>query len=107
MNGSRSRGQHDDTGTITPKPLVLLPKKARSKVCIPLVVSDGNLIHPPSNVTVTIVPNFASNVLVLNNPPSNPARPTIVAFGGGNCSTGSGITFGGVMEMFKQTGSRK
>jgi hypothetical protein len=60
-----------------------------------LVVGDGNLFSSPSNVTVTIVPNFGSNVFVLNNPPFDPARPTIVSFGGGNCSTGSGMTFGG------------
>jgi hypothetical protein len=63
-----------------------------------LVVSDGNLVSQPSRVTVKIVPYFGSNTLVLANPPFDPQRPTIVAFGGGNCSTGSGMTFGGVWE---------
>jgi hypothetical protein len=33
---------------------------------------------------------------VLVNPPFDPTKPTIVAFNGGNCSTGSGMNFGGI-----------
>jgi hypothetical protein len=88
------------TGTNTSKPVVnVTPKTTIQKCVFELVVSDGNLISAPSSVTVTIVPNYGSNVLVLNNPPFDPARPTIVAFGGGNCSTGSGMTFGGVWDQ--------
>jgi hypothetical protein len=32
------------------------------------------------------------------NPPFQTNRPTIIAFGGGNCSTGSGMNFGGTWE---------
>lgn len=82
-------------GTNTSHPVVSVTTKTSVTKCVfELVVSDGNLISSPSSVTVTIVPNFGSNALVLNNPPFNPARPTIVAFSGGNCSTGSGLTFG-------------
>lgn len=89
------------TGTNTAKPVVsVTPKTTVQKCVFELVVSDeGNLMSAPSNVTVTIVPNFGSNVLVLNNPPFDPARPTMVSFGGGNCNTGSGMTFGGVWDQ--------
>ena len=84
------------TGTNTANPLVsVTPKSTIQKCVFELVVSDGNLLSPPSSVTVTIVPNFGSNAIKISNPPFDPARPTIVAFGGGNCSTGSGMTFGG------------
>ncbi|HXU75111.1 MAG TPA: hypothetical protein VN794_01010, partial [Methylomirabilota bacterium] len=88
------------TGTNTSTPLVTVtPKTSIQKCVFELVVSDGKLSSPPSNVTVTIVPNYGSNVLRLNNPPFDPARPTILSFGGGNCNTGSGMTFGGVWDQ--------
>lgn len=86
--------------TNTSKPVVTVTPKTTVQKCVfELVVSDGNLISPPSTVTVTVVPNYGSNVLLLNNPPFNPDRPTIISFGGGNCSTGSGMTFGGVWDQ--------
>ena len=88
------------TGTNTSKPVLgFTPKSTIQKCVFELVVGDGQLMSPPSNVTVTIVPNFGSNTLRLNNPPFDRARPTIVAFGGGNCSTGSGMTFGGPWDQ--------
>jgi hypothetical protein len=88
------------TGTNTATPVVTVtPRVSVQRAVFELIVSDGNLSSSPTNVTVTIVPNFGSNVLVLNNPPFDPARPTIVSFGGGNCSTGSGMTFGGVWDQ--------
>jgi K319L-like, PKD domain len=88
------------TGTNTSTLVVTVtPKTSVTKCIFELVVGEGNLSSSPSNVTVTIVPNFGSNSLVLNNPPFDPAKPTIVSFGGGNCSTGSGMTFGGVWDQ--------
>ena len=88
------------TGTNTANPAVTVTPKASVQKCVfELVVSDGKLLSAPTNVTVTIVPSYGSNVLVLNNPPFDPARPTIVSFGGGNCSTGSGMDFGGVWDQ--------
>jgi hypothetical protein len=86
------------TGTNTSKLVVsgLAPTTAIQKCVFELVVSDGNLTSVPSSVTVTIVRNYGSNTLRLTNPPFDPAKPTFVAFGGGNCNTGSGMNFGGV-----------
>src|SRR5439155_3254087 len=39
-----------------------------------------------------------TNALQLVNPPFDASRPTIIAFGGGNCTTGGGLTLGGVWE---------
>ncbi len=88
------------TGADSPTPLVsgLVPKTVIQKCVFELVVSDGSLASLPSSVTVTVVPNFGANAIRLNNPPFDPARPTIVAFGGGNCTTGGGMTFGGVWD---------
>jgi len=88
------------TGADTSTPLVngFAPRTTNQTCVFELVVSDGYLVSLPSSVRVTIVKNFGTNVLKLTNPPFNPARPTIVAFGGGNCDTGSGMSFGGTWE---------
>ncbi len=88
------------SGTNTSTPLVsgFTPRTVIQRCVFELVVNDGNLASLPSNVTVTIVPNFGTNALYLENPPFDLARPTIVAFGGGNCSTGGGMSFGGVWD---------
>jgi hypothetical protein len=88
------------TGTNTATPVVsgFRPTSAIQKCVFQLVVSDGSLTSTPSPVTVTIVPNYGTNTLYLQNPPFDATRPTIVAFGGGDCSTGSGMTFGGVWD---------
>src|SRR5262249_4675416 len=88
------------TGTNTARPVVsgFSPSAVIQKCVFEVVVSDGSLTSAPSPVTITIVPNYGANVLYLENPPFDPTRPTIVAFGGGNCSTGSGMGFGGVWD---------
>jgi hypothetical protein len=90
------------TGTNTAAPLIsgFTLKSTIQKCTFQLVVSDGSLSSQPSTVTMTIVPNYGTNALYLENPPFDPARPTIVAFGGGNCTTGSGMSFGGVWDAY-------
>jgi hypothetical protein len=85
------------TGTNTPTPLLsgFRQTTVAQKCIFQLVVGDGSLTSAPSAVTVTIVPNYGTNALYLENPPFDPSLPTIVAFGGGNCSTGSGLSFSG------------
>jgi hypothetical protein len=87
-------------GTNTSTPVVTVTTKTSVQKCVfELIVSDGNLSSSPSNVTVTIVPNYFTSALVLNNPPFDSAKPTVLAFSGGNCSTGSGLTLGGIWEQ--------
>ncbi len=90
------------TGTNTARPVVsgFLPNTTVRSCVFELIVTDGQLVSPPDTVTVTIVKNFGStNTLKLTNPPFDPAKPTMVSFGGGNCSTGSGMTFGGIWNQ--------
>ncbi len=57
-----------------------------------LTVSDGQLTSKPDVVCVTIVPFFSIyKTIILLNPPFDPNKPTILAFGGGNCSSGGPI----------------
>lgn len=58
-----------------------------------LIVDDGNLSSQPKTVTVTVVPNYGSYKLLLINPPFDASRPTIVGFGGGQCTMGGSFTF--------------
>jgi hypothetical protein len=83
------------TNTATPQLSGLIPRTALQKCVFQLSVSDGSLTSQLSSVTVNIVPNYGANALVLANPPFDPGRPTILAFGGGDCSTGGGMNFGG------------
>jgi hypothetical protein len=56
-----------------------------------LTVSDGALVSQPDTVEVIIVPYFGNRYLRPANPPFDPDKPTIVAFGGGDCNTGAGM----------------
>jgi len=56
-----------------------------------LTVSDGELTSPPDTVKVTIVPDFGVCTLVLENPPFDADRPTIIYFGGGDCTNGLAV----------------
>jgi hypothetical protein len=56
-----------------------------------LTVSDANSVSEPDTVEVIIVPDFSSKSIFQANPPFDPSKPTILAFGGGDCNTGSGM----------------
>jgi hypothetical protein len=58
-----------------------------------LTLSDGDLNGRPDTVEVIIVPDFPGNDLVQVNPPFEPNKPTIVAFGGGDCVMGVSMVF--------------
>jgi hypothetical protein len=88
------------SGTNTAHPvLTIAAKPVLQRSIFQLIVSDGELSSSPATVTVTMVPNFGSTALILNNPPFDPSKPTIVAFNGGNCSTGTGMDFGGPWDQ--------
>ena len=58
-----------------------------------LVVSDGQLESMPDCVKVYIVPSYGINYIVSKNGDFNPDRPTIFAFDGGDCYSGSGMSY--------------
>ena len=86
------------TGANTPNPIIdgFTQTNAIQYCRFELQVSDGDLTSSPDTVDVIIVPNFGSFDLYLTNPPFDPDKPTIVAFGGGNCYIGGGMNFGGI-----------
>ncbi|MBN2131737.1 MAG: hypothetical protein JW741_19715, partial [Sedimentisphaerales bacterium] len=53
-----------------------------------LVVSDGVLTSLPDSVKVVVVPNFGLSTLRLDNASFDPNKPTVIYFGGGDCSIG-------------------
>ena len=57
-----------------------------------LTVSDGDILSRPDTVEVVIVPDYGTKNLIQANPPFDPSRPTIVAFGGGDCNIGGSLT---------------
>ena len=72
----------------TPK-LVGFIQTDEIQVCeFELVVSDGELMSLPDTVEVIIVPDFGESLLELRNNSFEPNKPTIIYFGGGNCTNG-------------------
>jgi hypothetical protein len=65
-----------------------------------LTVSDDDLMSRPDTVEVVIVPYYGTKNLIQANPPFDPSRPTIVAFGGGDCNIGGGLTMPSPSEWY-------
>ncbi len=84
--------------TATPTISGFVQSSSVSECEFELIVSDGDLSSQASIVKVIIVPTFGTNTMYQSNLPFDPDKPTIVSFGGGNCNTGGGMTFGGVWE---------
>lgn len=57
-----------------------------------LVVRADGLISAPSRVKAIVVPSWSNPPLTLINGPFKTNRPTIFGFGGGDCSTGFGMS---------------
>ena len=57
-----------------------------------LTVSDGRWVSSPACVELFIVPEFGSSRVELYNDAFDPNKPTIIYYGGGDCSTGYGRT---------------
>ncbi|HBG26178.1 MAG TPA: hypothetical protein DDX75_03700 [Phycisphaerales bacterium] len=89
------------TGADTAEPLIsgFVPNSSRQYCKFELVVSDGLKESQPDDVNVVIVPNYTTQQLVISNPPFDPEKPTILAFGGGNCTTGGSLSFGGTWSQ--------
>jgi len=56
-----------------------------------LVVSDGELTSLPDTVKIIIVPDFGNNSYQQENPPFDPNKPTLIYFGGGDCTNGLAV----------------
>jgi hypothetical protein len=69
-----------------------LTNKLRQAV-FELVVRAGDSATATDTVAVVIVPTWKNSTLTLSNPPFNPLKPTIVGFSGGNCDSGSPVSF--------------
>ncbi|MEJ2703534.1 MAG: hypothetical protein P8Z79_13940 [Sedimentisphaerales bacterium] len=81
--------QPGDGRNPTPKPGGL-PQTHEVQECqFELVVTDGELESLPDIVKVIIVPEFGENLLELTNDSFDPSKPTIVYFGGGDCTNGT------------------
>jgi hypothetical protein len=56
-----------------------------------LVVWDGESTSLPDSVKVIIVPDFGTNSFQQENPPFDAEKPTIIYFGGGDCTNGLSV----------------
>jgi N-acetylneuraminic acid mutarotase len=53
-----------------------------------LLVSDGELTSLPDSVKIIIVPDFGTSMLRLENTSFDKDKPTVIYFGGGDCTNG-------------------
>jgi len=78
-------------------PLVTIAQKASMQHCVfSLAVSDGDLTSAEALQEITVVPRWDPARNTLKVPHFDPNKPTIISFGGGDCSTGFGGAFSGV-----------
>lgn len=82
-----------DENTVMPSISGFIQTNAIQRCEFELTVSDGDLASQPDIVEVIIVPDFGNNYLLQLNPPFDPNKPTIVAFGEGDCVMGVGLFF--------------
>jgi len=77
-----------DADTATPVVSGFVQTRISQTVEIGLVVSDGQLASPADTVEVIIVPAMTHKTLSLINGPFRPDLPTLISFGGGDCTDG-------------------
>ena len=80
--------QSDPGGDPTPRPQGFIQTDVIQECEFELVVSDGELASLPDSVKVIIVPDYGADVLTLQNESFDPDKPTILYFGGGDCTVG-------------------
>jgi len=73
------------TDANTAKPTVAFTQTTAIQECrFELIVSDGYAISLPDTAKVIVVPNFSGTTVVLENPPFDFAKPTVIYFAGGD-----------------------
>lgn len=80
--------------TATPTLSVIKRPSTHQTLTFELTVSCGELTSAPSTVDVHLVPQRGNRPLSLENETFDPEKPTIVAFGGGNCDSGGQLSLG-------------
>jgi hypothetical protein len=75
----------------TPKPVGITQTDEIQECEFELVVSDSELTSLPDTVKIIIVPDFGAETLSLENPPFDANIPTIIYFGGGDCTNGLAV----------------
>ena len=90
--GSPVKIEGEDTATPT---LSVLTRPSRLQtLTFELNVSCEERTSTPSIVDVHLVPKSGNRPLALENELFDPAKPTIVSFGGGNCDSGGPLSLG-------------
>ena len=78
-----------DSNTATPTISGFIQTSNIQECEFELVVNDGDLTSLPDTVKVIIVPSFGASTFQLENPPFDPDKPTLIYFGGGDCTYGN------------------
>ncbi|TKJ38696.1 MAG: hypothetical protein CEE38_03045 [Planctomycetes bacterium B3_Pla] len=91
-----------DANTATPTVAGFVQGNTIQRCQFELTVSDGDLVGAADTVEVIIVPHFGDKSLIQANPPFDPAKPTIVAFGGGDCNMGGSMSLASPSDWYER-----
>lgn len=80
------------TNVAKPNVIGFTQAETNREVVFELVVSAGGATSAPSRVKAIVVPRWSNPTLTLINGPFKTNRPTIFGFGGGDCSSGFGMS---------------
>ena len=80
-----------DSNTATPTISCFVQTDEIQECEFELVVWDGESTSLPDSVKVIIVPDFGDNTFQQENPPFDTDKPTIMYFGGGDCTNGLSV----------------
>jgi hypothetical protein len=92
------------SNTRTPRPQVsgFSPTASVQRIGLELVVGDGWRTSAPHSTEIVIVPAFSVGRMELRNPPFRPDLPTLVTFGGGDCTVGGPMPFSDPPQWYEQ-----
>ncbi|HPC95272.1 MAG TPA: right-handed parallel beta-helix repeat-containing protein [Sedimentisphaerales bacterium] len=78
-----------DAETATPLIDGFVQTEAIQECEFQLVVDDGAMTSLPDTVKIFIVPHFIEDPMTLHNSSFDPQKPTLIYFGGGDCTYGT------------------
>jgi len=91
------------SGADTPTPSIsgFVPAETVQTVVFELTVGDGLETSAPDRTQIIVVPAYSVGRLTLRNPPFRTTLPTLVTFGGGDCTVGGPMPFADPPEWYE------
>jgi hypothetical protein len=88
----------------SPTPTIsgFVPDETVQTIVLELTVDDGLETSAPDQTRITVVPEITVGHMSLRNPPFRDDLPTLVTFGGGNCTAGGPMPFSDPPQWYEE-----